>query len=837
MTARAYEDVTHMITAVLAVHGGLNDRSKRALLEIARSQGYGADEILSILEQVAHHDHDATILAVTHAADAPDPRDEDEHRSRMDRLSKVNRAARITLAILTVSLFAASAILLVLSALTMRGINPLARVDESRIVLPPRERLSQSQVVAPLSSGDSANQQEPEAFDASTYDALLSPFDEAPERFRSIGSEALTPIAASISNISNSWTSLDRVSIEAAANRIANLLLILEKANVEYASRLLELVLLPSSHLAVHSESKGDSLAPAGILPAAWSVGVASRLTKETYANAGIRAQIEAHIMKIFPPEERPKQPSFRSGATATVELLARTAIDSASLPFAAADNAVWGEIRRSLLSLSSIKAQPTRDAVLGLMTYILETAPSSSSSSATTEAISTLAQLIDWNDRESGQAILSWFDDADIPTAHLAAFMRVLEQEPSLPDLAATQPLTAASPPIQRATIRDQIASVFTLPQSPTDGWIEHKWTPAMVRVLSGDSVIDSDDLPSTLAHAVEAARLSSAASLRWSGSIDEADQMLLTAHDAETEARNAIGLSSIPDVDLASLTSPAGGSDGRFALSYINAKRNTGLRLEAISSLAASSADLGPADADVLAGAALFGVPIEVRAAAQSEALRNRTSIVMTHALLERLPEAPRIDISTEFFERFLSTRLPEPSDPLWTQSIRAHLLAMLQDQISAQRAPLIDRLRAKLRDANELRLTVANRAGAGSVARREYHQMLALASQYRGSLLLRHAPERVALRHGRRTAIADGPVQSYVADRLSTVELFAYAVVAERPSNEARVSAVLARLDRQRADAANVVQQIAHIERAALTLWGIRLAADFTIEGLHL
>jgi len=59
VTPLARENITQLVTATLAVHGGWNERSRRALLEIARLHGLDSQQITRILEQVARHDHDA----------------------------------------------------------------------------------------------------------------------------------------------------------------------------------------------------------------------------------------------------------------------------------------------------------------------------------------------------------------------------------------------------------------------------------------------------------------------------------------------------------------------------------------------------------------------------------------------------------------------------------------------------------------------------------------------------------------------------------------------------------------------------------------------------------
>lgn len=830
MTPLARENVTQLVTAILAVHGGLNDRSKRALLEIARLHGYSAEEILRILEQVARHDHDATILAITHAADAPDPGEDRADRERKDQFAKLNHAARVTLAILTVSLFSASAILLVLSALALRGIRPLEPSTDARIVTPSREPIAAVVDGSRRESPAPPRGRAAPPFDPASYDALLQPFDEAPDRFRDIGAEAFTPVSEAIDNLSQAWTTLDRTTIEAAANRIANLLLVLEKDRTnDHAERLLDLVLVPSAHLASGDRSPGRFLAPARVPPAVWSVGVAARLQKETFTDPSIRTRIETHLSRIFLSGEGPAQPSFRAGATAATTLLARTAIDAASVPFATADESVWSEIRRALVTLYDLKEQPTRDAVIGLIGYALRTAPPPSRSSVANAAFATLIPLVDWSERESGQALLTLFDDDTVPTESLAAVLRAVQEEPSAPDMSWFQPLTPAAPPIQRANIRDQIAEAYTLPQSPTDGWVEHKWTPAAILAVAPSADPASADPTDPLARAATFARLSAAAALRWNGSFDEAERELETAFNAVNEARSLNLGSTTGETKLDALTSPASVTDGRFALAYTNAKRNADRRTEAIQSLIAATGPIGPADADVLAQAAFYAVPIEVRSAAQRACQLHVQSVAMTHALLESLPDAPRIDVTNEFLERFLGTALPDPSERDWLLETRRAVLAKLHGLIAAQRRPLIDRLAEDLTRTTSLKLRGGAPVGPTETARELFDQSLRTARQYRATILEQHAPERVELRHGRRTAIARGSIQLYLAHRLSAVELFAYTVVAERPSNERRALEILRELDAARADATHVFQQIEATERAALKLWAIRLATD--------
>ena len=74
-----------------------------------------------------------------------------------------------------------------------RGIRPLEPSVQPRIVTPSREP------VAPILDEPAPETASPRQgrtaapFDPASYDALLQPFDEAPDRFRDVGAEAFTP--------------------------------------------------------------------------------------------------------------------------------------------------------------------------------------------------------------------------------------------------------------------------------------------------------------------------------------------------------------------------------------------------------------------------------------------------------------------------------------------------------------------------------------------------------------------------------------------------------------------------------------------------------------------
>jgi len=171
-----------------------------------------------------------------------------------------------------------------------------------------------------------------------------------------------------------------------------------------------------------------------------------------------------------------------------------------------------------------------------------------------------------------------------------------------------------------------------------------------------------------------------------------------------------------------------------------------------------------------------------------------------------------------------------LPDPSSGDWELAARRAIVGALHEQIARQDRPLIDALADDLRRTTLLRLDGASSgSGAARSMHRLYAQMAALARQYHDSPLIAQSAPRVVLRHERRLAIARGPIQRYHANQVSALEHFAYAVVAERPSNEKPVRALLLAFDARRQNAEHLFAQIAMTEGAFLRLWAIRLAAD--------
>jgi hypothetical protein len=85
----------------------------------------------------------------------------------------------------------------------------------------------------------------------------------------------------------------------------------------------------------------------------------------------------------------------------------------------------------------------------------------------------------------------------------------------------------------------------------------------------------------------------------------------------------------------------------------------------------------------------------------------------------------------------------------------------------------------------------------------------------------------------RNNSRLSLADGPIQTFVANQLGTLDLTAYLLVADRPKLRDRVLEITREGARARAGATNVLEQSLSAERTVLELWRLRLGLDPKLE----
>ncbi|MCA9297207.1 MAG: hypothetical protein KC983_11835, partial [Phycisphaerales bacterium] len=82
--------------------------------------------------------------------------------------------------------------------------------------------------------------------------------------------------------------------------------------------------------------------------------------------------------------------------------------------------------------------------------------------------------------------------------------------------------------------------------------------------------------------------------------------------------------------------------------------------------------------------------------------------------------------------------------------------------------------------------------------------------------------------------RRQLVDGPIQRFIAEQLSLVDLLAYTACAERPRRRDDVIRLLHNASTSRAQIDDVIAQALSLEQLMLALWAERIESDITADG---
>jgi hypothetical protein len=272
----------------------------------------------------------------------------------------------------------------------------------------------------------------------------------------------------------------------------------------------------------------------------------------------------------------------------------------------------------------------------------------------------------------------------------------------------------------------------------------------------------------------------------------------------------------------------------DGAWARDWISAPAAVERRLEILAALEARSGELGPADADTLAEAALSAPQPELRERARKIVRAHAGEAVVINGLLEALPSAPRLEESGELIADLAVATLPAASDPGWPSAARAALVLRLMDMLLLEsELGAADRLAGVLAAAHVLSSgsqvdhTPPPDSESGGV--RLWLSWIGELQRAEQSAPGGVQAESIALRREARLALAHDPIRRFCASQVGALEAMARVVALERPSLGERVETILAQAAEARRSARSVLHQIDSAERAMVELWLLRLAAD--------
>ncbi len=446
-------------------------------------------------------------------------------------------------------------------------------------------------------------------------------------------------------------------------------------------------------------------------------------------------------------------------------------------------------------------------------------------------------------------ERLVEWFADDTIPTASLAFAMGRLFEAGTLDDPPSFWAISAEATPSERQAVLDDMADAFGIADAGARDRFARSWAFEHAELLRA---VDS----STARTAIEDARataalatLNQAAAHWWSGDLEAATEALdaAAARRAELDVDPAASVSGGPDDPmLEGRQLPGGITDGRWAEDFINARRNAEQRLVLLNTLSNRSSPLGRVDAAVLAETAAYSTPRSVRALAQRVAVAFADDPALVSGILEALPDAASTEGVLDTVRTIARDSSLDADDPAWKTSARRALVARL--------AELIGQLESRaLIDASE-HIATAYAARADTIAVRTTSDTDPDAWANDGLSPTDQAPAEAAAalfgawrdraarfaepanafaslptierRRTVRTQLASGAPQAFVAHQTSAAEVAAWLLSVQQPNEASTAADAIAAMTQRLRDADTVWQQMLAAERAAATLWSIRL-----------
>jgi hypothetical protein len=533
---------------------------------------------------------------------------------------------------------------------------------------------------------------------------------------------------------------------------------------------------------------------------------------------------------------------SFESGASAAL-LHWGDRLTGSEAPTVAPE--VSERLWRSWIAASvAIADEDHERRALDIAGRFLRIGPSPADDSGARRALLAILESVSWPADGSPSAtaaadrVLAWFDDDAVSTEALAVVTEWLATSDVAAGVSFAMVLPRSAGPESRRGYRDRFARAWGQAQEAMGASLSDQWVSAAKDAVrswpSGQSAIEA------VALAVRMSRLSEAAQHRFVRRVPEAQlAMASAAHGVEFSGGRESGAGLRAD-------SPA--SDGQWALAYLSAPGNATGRLRALDRLPPPDEPLGVIDAEVLAEAALWASPAEVRTRAAWLLLERTEHASVVSGVFEALPKAPRTQAASSLIESITGHALPAPESPDWSVEARravvARLLAMMAGQspmgsLDALRDALAAsyRERAGTSDADQGAglgvgdIDLLGEDGAGGNAQDAAEALRRkwafLAAQSPSPLPTVGGADEIERRRLARQRVAQSASQRFLAEQAAIVELMAVVIANERPEGMGRIQAILDDVAESFSAGRTVFLQMLRAEEAQLRLWAVRLS----------
>lgn len=601
----------------------------------------------------------------------------------------------------------------------------------------------------------------------------------------------------------------------------------------EVSTRVLDAVREGASRLA-----GSDALLPEETWAAAWSVGIMTRLGRERELSHGVSNVIDTELTAAIGPDRPRTGATFEAGALAALRriperLLAGKPPDAKQNAGRKPDELIrpWIDAVSSTVGNDAdLKERMLVDALQRILTVSAEP----SDDQRVFDAVQTLVTEIKW--RKGGPArsrLLDWFKDPRVSMQDLQVVTGALASRSSAEGVDAMMVLSVGAAPSDRQRLRGAYAKAWGIAESVGEDKAAAEWLRTGKQELARST--EKLRAPDLLAEAVTLARLNEAAARLWRGESDKAAEIVS-------------GVAQLPEGTYMTVTIPArkamsqgAEGDGQWTVSYLSLGRNAALRQDKLTQMEKYTLSIGPVDAEELMYLACYESPADLRATAQRAVIKLANEAPIVNAALEILPRAPRYASVGSVFEQVAHRRLPRPTDASWELEARRALAARLLELLAAAGEDAkIDGLSLAMFDAYTVRaggigLGEADSTGE-SGATRGAEAAADLCRTWRAAAEAvapnDYAPislDVIDRRRQGRIRLAQGPVQAFAAQQVTTAELMAYVVSAEHPRLAAQTKSIMDEMADARRRSSHIFEQMVYTERAMLRLWQLRIAGD--------
>ena len=303
-------------------------------------------------------------------------------------------------------------------------------------------------------------------------------------------------------------------------------------------------------------------------------------------------------------------------------------------------------------------------------------------------------------------------------------------------------------------------------------------------------------------------------------------------------TLAKVQAGWSFSPNTNRTNDTSSPGnsrGPDGTWSEVYESAGRDLDQRLNLLDELRnAASTDLGPIDAATVVSEAYASPASAVRERAQGlviEVFARGPNVVLQ--LLDHLPDVPARPRISEFLERVTARNLPESKDPDWMRQTRMRLIRhyiSLKDspgrEFDAMATALIDSWQSEVALSGPATTSQSSDRLGADVLRELVSNLRSQASTTTARVQVPGSVSSIDRSLETRRSLAEGPIESALAERIAVLELLAYLTVAEQPVLADAVKNILNESSQARGFSEHILDQAVKTELTILRVWRLRI-----------